>query len=138
MKCKGGVCINHQFRTMGRKVKDVLFSFKGRISRKKFWLGMLVMLIQNIAMFVALSMTFNMETNMPSTAGFVILAITMVLSIWEAMALYIKRLHDRSKSGWWVLIGLVPVIGCIWLLIDCGFLKGVEGTNHFGANPKLA
>ncbi|SKA53781.1 DUF805 domain-containing protein [Enterovibrio nigricans] len=119
-------------------MKDVLFSFKGRISRKKFWLGMLVMLIQNIAMFVALSMTFNMETNMPSTAGFVILAITMVLSIWEAMALYIKRLHDRSKSGWWVLIGLVPVIGCIWLLIDCGFLKGVEGTNHFGANPKLA
>ncbi|MDD1781395.1 DUF805 domain-containing protein [Enterovibrio sp. ZSDZ35] len=119
-------------------MKNVLFSFKGRIGRKQFWLGSLVMLIQNIILFVAFSMTFDMTTNMPTVAGFGILAVTLVLSIWEATALYVKRFHDRSKSGWWVLIGFVPVIGALWLLIECGFLKGADGTNHFGMNPKLA
>ncbi|KXF79911.1 DUF805 domain-containing protein [Enterovibrio coralii] len=119
-------------------MKDVLFSFKGRIGRKQFWLGSLVMLIQNIILFIAFSMTFDMTTNMPTVAGFGILAVTMVLSIWEALALYVKRLHDRNKSGWWVLIGIIPVIGALWLLIDCGFLKGANGENVFGANPRFA
>ena len=46
---------------------------------------------------------------------------------------HIKRFHDRDKSGWWVLIGLIPIIGAIWLLIELGFLKGTPGPNRFGS-----
>jgi hypothetical protein len=46
---------------------------------------------------------------------------------------YIKRFHDRDKSGWWVLIWLIPIIGAIWLLIELGFLKGTPGPNRFGS-----
>jgi uncharacterized membrane protein YhaH (DUF805 family) len=52
-----------------------------------------------------------------------------IFAYWVALILgvivYIKRFHDRDKSGWWVLIGLIPVIGSIWLLISQGH-AGVE------------
>ena len=37
-----------------------------------------------------------------------------------------------QANGWWVLIGLIPIIGGIWLLIELGFLKGTDGPNRFG------
>jgi uncharacterized membrane protein YhaH (DUF805 family) len=43
----------------------------------------------------------------------------------------IKRFHDRDKSGWWVLIAFVPIIGWIWYLIECGFLPGTDGPNRY-------
>ena len=46
-----------------------------------------------------------------------------------------RRWHDRDKSGWWTLIGLIPVVGAIWILVECGCLKGSDGPNRFGADP---
>jgi uncharacterized membrane protein YhaH (DUF805 family) len=48
----------------------------------------------------------------------------------------IKGWHDRDKSGWWILINLVPCIGALWTLIECGFLPGTRGDNRFGPNPR--
>jgi uncharacterized membrane protein YhaH (DUF805 family) len=50
----------------------------------------------------------------------------------------IKRFHDRDKSGWWLLISLVPLIGPLWLLVELGFLQGSEGANRFGPDPLAA
>ena len=58
--------------------------------------------------------------------------IFALLSLIPAVIVYIKRFHDRDKSGWWVLIGLIPLIGPLWLLIELGFLKGTDGPNRFG------
>ncbi len=52
--------------------------------------------------------------------------------IWPAIAISIKRWHDRGKSGWWILIGFVPLIGGLWALID---LPGTSGTNQYGPDP---
>lgn len=49
-----------------------------------------------------------------------------------SILIYIKRFHDRDKTGWWVLIGLIPIIGAPWLLIELGFLKGTDGPNRYG------
>ena len=49
-----------------------------------------------------------------------------------SLAIQVKRWHDRNKSGWWVLIGLIPLIGGIWALIETGFLAGDDGENRFG------
>lgn len=52
-----------------------------------------------------------------------------------SLALSIRRLHDTGRSGWWLLIGLVPLIGGIWLLVlFC--LDSQPETNEWGANPK--
>jgi uncharacterized membrane protein YhaH (DUF805 family) len=64
-------------------------------------------------------------------------SIVFVVNIWIGLALAVKRWHDRNKSGWWVLIGLVPIIGQLWALIECGFLRGTTGPNIYGADPLL-
>jgi uncharacterized membrane protein YhaH (DUF805 family) len=63
------------------------------------------------------------------------LIILFLLLLWPSICLYAKRWHDRDKSGWWSLIGLIPIIGGLWMLIELGFLRGTDGPNRFGPNP---
>jgi uncharacterized membrane protein YhaH (DUF805 family) len=46
-----------------------------------------------------------------------------------------KRLHDRDKSGWWVLITLISILGDLWLVVECGCLRGTVGENRYGPDP---
>jgi uncharacterized membrane protein YhaH (DUF805 family) len=64
-----------------------------------------------------------------------ILGILYLALIWPSLAISIKRWHDRDKSGWWVLIGFIPLIGGIWALIETGFLEGTKGPNQYGLDP---
>jgi len=58
-----------------------------------------------------------------------------VIAIWVGLAIQIKRWHDRNKSGWWVLINLVPIIGPLWALVEVGFQRGTVGPNRYGPDP---
>jgi uncharacterized membrane protein YhaH (DUF805 family) len=53
------------------------------------------------------------------------------------LAVTVRRLHDIDRSGWWILIGLVPLIGAIVLLVFA-LLEGTPGDNQYGPNPKGA
>jgi uncharacterized membrane protein YhaH (DUF805 family) len=53
-------------------------------------------------------------------------------ALWIVLVVSVKRWHDRNKPSRWVLINLVPVVGWLWQLIECGFLKGTTGPNRFG------
>ncbi len=61
--------------------------------------------------------------------------ILWVLFIYPGVCVIGKRLHDRDKSAWWYLIVLVPLVGGIWLLVQCAFLEGTRGPNRFGSAP---
>ena len=67
----------------------------------------------------------------------VALIVLLALSV-PSFVLAIKRCHDRDKSGWFVLISFIPVIGPIWLLVELGFLRGSQGENRFGPDPLTA
>ena len=67
--------------------------------------------------------------------GGIILLVIYVLALWIGLAIAVKRWHDRNKSAWWILIAFVPVVGALWYLIECGFLKGTTGPNKFGSDP---
>ncbi len=99
-------------------------SFEGRINRSTFWLkGVLpLMIISIVAAIVDQAIGAN---NM--LAG----VVALILLI-PNLAIGIKRWHDRDKSGWWVLIALIPIIGWLWALIETGFLAGTPGPNRFG------
>jgi uncharacterized membrane protein YhaH (DUF805 family) len=54
-----------------------------------------------------------------------------------SLAVTVRRLHDIDRSGWWILIALVPLIGVI-VLVVFALLEGTPGTNRYGPNPKEA
>jgi len=62
--------------------------------------------------------------------------VTLLLLLWPSLAVSVKRWHDRGHSGWWVLVGLIPVIGPLWLLVTNGLLPGTPGPKRCGADPK--
>src|SRR5262249_35809552 len=82
------------------------------------------------------------DGSMPSMGGGVvgglIALLLFVVALWISLAMGVKRYHDRNKSGWWVLIALVPVIGGLWYLIEAGFLPGTSGPNQYGPDPLAA
>ncbi len=108
----------------------LLFSFEGRINRAKFWIGI-------AAMWVVLWIVAILAGLMNSSIMWTIFALLTLLVIWPSLAISIKRWHDRGKSGWWVLIGLVPLIGGLWAIIETGFLPGTPGPNEYGPDPLL-
>ena len=67
-----------------------------------------------------------------------VIFVMVVLATWIHIAVAVKRYHDRNKSGWWVLIVFLPVIGGLWYLIECGFLRGTPGPNTYGPDPLAA
>lgn len=106
----------------------LLFAFDGRINRAKFWLVMAIT-------WIVTALVIGIVAAMNSTFGWVIAAVFYIGLIWVGLAVSVKRWHDRDKSGWWVLIGLIPIIGFWWVLIECGFLEGTKGANEYGSDP---
>ena len=131
-----------------------LFGFHGRVRRLHLWLYLIVVaLIQGglwwqfghiIGIPHHHDLTMNSDVSMMSDHMGRFHVIThnpfvglfgLVLT-WTHLAVFVKRWHDRDKSGWWVLINLIPVIGWFWTLIECGFLDGTVGPNKYGPDPK--
>jgi uncharacterized membrane protein YhaH (DUF805 family) len=106
--------------------KDFLLSFEGRINRAQYWAFVLLYLAGVIACAI-------IDGILP-TGGLVGLLYALA-ALYPSICVLARRWHDRDKSGWWTLIGLVPVIGAIWILVECGCLKGTDGPNRFGPDP---
>jgi uncharacterized membrane protein YhaH (DUF805 family) len=108
--------------------QHLLFQFDGRINRAKFWAGVGALLVGYFVIAILFSA-------IDSGAVRGILGILYLAFIWPSLAISIKRWHDRDKSGWWVLIGFIPLIGWLWALIETGFLEGTKGPNQYGPDP---
>ena len=122
-------------------MKDLLFGVHGRVNRAKFWLVALGIFVLEVIIFAAVGGSTAMSAdpqqamaNIGPVAG-IILFVFGVVALWISIAVAIKRYHDRNKSGWWVLIVFVPIIGGLWYLIECGFLRGTPGPNNYGPDP---
>lgn len=104
---------------------QILFGFRGRIPRRTYWLwGVLGLLGAAIGLWLLLGIVGLGQRQIE-------IAINLAL-VWPGLAVSVKRWHDRNKSGWWVLINLVPVLGFVWALVENGFLRGTAGPNRFG------
>lgn len=103
---------------------EIYLSFDGRINRSTYWL-------KYVLPVVALSIVVMIIDGLIGTNG-ILLLIYQVALIYPAIAVTAKRWHDRDKSGWWILINFVPLIGGIWAFIENGCLRGTEGNNRFG------
>jgi uncharacterized membrane protein YhaH (DUF805 family) len=108
--------------------------FGGRSRRREYWYFVLFSLVVSLLLSAvdALLGTFSSSTNVGLLGGIYGLAI-----IIPSIAVSVRRLHDIDRTGWWVLISLVPVIGTLVLLVFA-VLDGTPGENRFGPNPKAS
>ena len=106
--------------------------FSGRARRKEYWLFYLLFLLVYIffAIIDASSGTLDPETGIGVLTGILFLAFLI-----PQLAVGVRRLHDTDRSGWWLLVGFIPLVGPI-LLIVFFCLDGSAGDNRFGENPK--
>ncbi len=109
-------------------------TFSGRSRRSEYWYFTLVYLIAAIILSV-----LDIATGLydKSTGIGVLSAIFAIAMILPSLSVSVRRLHDTNRSGWWLLIALVPLLGAIVLLIFM-VLDSEAGANRFGPNPKAA
>jgi uncharacterized membrane protein YhaH (DUF805 family) len=114
---------------------NLLFGFSGRVGRLQWWLAQLAILGVLVVGFTLVVMSIGsagIDETTVSASALVVIILTLVLSSWINIASTVKRFHDRDKSGFWFLIVLVPYIGTIWQIVECGFLSGSHGINKYG------
>jgi len=121
--------------------------FTGRARPKEYWMFVLFMIIAYFVLtFVdaALGLGGTSETysdmgptkiggGFANTGG--LLSMLFALgTIIPSIAVGVRRLHDTDRSGWWLLIGLIPLIGAIVLIVFMAS-SGTRGENRFGPDP---
>ncbi len=138
------------------------FSFQGRTNRRRYWEVVVTLMVLS---FLA-ALVFTMSLRIP-LVGFLFgigLIGVIVTAFVAALANGARRLHDRGKSAWWLLVfsgvpmllgvlralvelsspdaegpaGVVALVSLgfsIWALVELGILKGVAGPNRFGEDP---
>ncbi|SDK42051.1 DUF805 domain-containing protein [Aliiruegeria lutimaris] len=103
--------------------------FKGRARRPEYWWFVLFIWIGNVV--------FGLLDRLLLGAGNGLLGVIWGLAVLvPAIAVGVRRLHDLDKSGWWLLLGLIPIIGTI-VLIWWFVQPGTKGKNQFGAEPRV-
>jgi len=104
--------------------------FSGRAARSEYWYWVLfILLLQIVAWLIDMTL-FGFNT----TGVNPISSLLSLATFLPGLAVSIRRLHDIDRVGWWVLLGLIPVIGWI-VLIYWACLRGTVGANRFGPDP---
>ena len=140
---------------------QLLFSFQGRLNRKPYWtmvITVAVVFILLLLLALAALREYGLEF-LPLTIA--ILVLLYIPVIWIGLALGAKRLHDRDKSAWWLLVfyALPTILSTaadrmedvefillhavsfgisVWAFVELGCLRGTVGPNRYGPDPLSA
>ena len=106
--------------------------FYGRASRSEYWYFVLFNIIVS---FILGAIDYSLGFYDVETHASLLSGIYSLLVILPSLGVTVRRLHDTDRSGWWIFISLIPLIGAIVLLI---FLvqDSQPEQNRFGVNPK--
>ena len=105
--------------------------FGGRACRKEYWMFVLF----NLIIVFVLGLIEGIAGIAPKSEQSVLASLYMLAILIPGIAVAVRRLHDTNRSGLWVLIGLVPLIGGIVLLVFM-VQNSQTGENQYGPNPK--
>lgn len=106
--------------------------FSGRARRTEYWMFALFNFIFLIAAVIIDNVAGTTIEGLPYGLFYFLYALTVLI---PGLAVVVRRLHDVGKSGWMILIALIPLIGAIWLLVLM-VTDSIPGDNEYGANPK--
>ena len=114
------------------KVLKQYADFNGRARRTEYWMFVLfnIIIVFVLGFIDGIIGTSGTQIGIGVLGGLYSLAVLI-----PGLAVSVRRLHDVGKSGWMILIALIPIIGAIWLLVLM-LIGGNAGENKYGANPK--
>jgi uncharacterized membrane protein YhaH (DUF805 family) len=104
--------------------------FSGRAGRAEYWTFSLINIVILLVLLVIAAVSASTSHD-PFGPAMVVYAAFALAELIPALAVSVRRLHDTNKSGWWILIGLVPFVGGIVLLVFF-LMEGTPGPNQFG------
>ena len=112
-------------------------TFRGRSRRSEYWFIQLFLIITNLAVGVIdlILMDGDVDRFIANGGGGIVGLVWILVTLIPALAVLVRRLHDISRSGWWALIGFVPVVGAIVLLVFT-VSDSTPGENAYGPSPK--
>lgn len=116
-------------------VRDNYANFNGRARRKEYWMFFLINMIISMTLYGLAIIGTLSEIRILSTIGFGLYGLYTLAMLIPSLAVGIRRLHDTGRSGWWLLIGFVPLIGAIVMLIFT-VQEGDPCPNEYGEDPK--
>ena len=111
-----------------QSLKALLWSLQGRITRRTWWLW-------GVAMPLGMALYLTVLLRVSGVSPRVTDVVVNLALLWPVLAVGVKRWHDRGKSGWWVLVALIPLVGWLWVLVENGLLRGDAEPNRFGNAP---
>ncbi|SDH32281.1 Uncharacterized membrane protein YhaH, DUF805 family [Vibrio xiamenensis] len=135
-------------------IKQLVFSFQGRVGRQTFWLW-------NLAYYGIIFLAIFLSNKLLPSYAHLLLPLILLAMLYPDLAVTAKRWHDRDKSSWWLLLNIPMFLGRImvplqdpsienqvttwqtigsfsalfcglWIFIECGFLAGSEESNRYG------
>ena len=107
--------------------------FTGRARRKEYWMFALINFLICVVLVV-----IDVQSGLSNPMGLGVLSGLYSLAVFvPSLAVSVRRLHDTDRSGWWLLILLVPLIGAIVFLVFM-LLDSQPGENRHGPSPKYA
>ena len=99
-------------------------NFSSRAARSEYWFWVLFVIIAEIVTS-AIDYVIGIQ---------LVTSIFALATLLPGIAVGVRRLHDTDRSGWWLLLGVIPIVGAIILIIwFCS--KGTDGPNRFGPDP---
>ena len=116
-------------------VRDNYANFEGRARRKEYWMFVLFNMLIIFALYTLVFIGIAMESDTITIIGSGVLLVYALAVLIPSIAVVVRRLHDQDKSGWFYLVGLIPLIGGIWILILM-VTEGTSGPNQYGEDPK--
>ncbi|CAN7570995.1 DUF805 domain-containing protein [Phenylobacterium sp. LjRoot164] len=121
--------------------------FNGRARRLEFWLFWLLLIGIQVVFSILIGMVAGPMAaaaeatdplavlNGPAKALYGLFFLVMLGLLIPSLAVAMRRLHDTNRTGWWLLLGLIPFLGALVLLIFY-LLDGTPGPNKYGPDPK--
>jgi len=115
-------------------IKERYADFQGRSRRSEYWwFTLFTMIFQIVAQVLFGAVAASGSGVLMLIVGLAVLVIALGLII-PSIAVAIRRMHDTGRSGWWLLIGLIPLLGAI-VLIYWFVQRGTVGPNEWGNDP---
>src|SRR6266508_4494464 len=137
---------------------QLLFSFQGRLNRKPYWMTAIATMVIIIVLLLFALILIREHRFEFAGLTLTLLVILYIPLIWIGLAIGAKRLHDRDKSAWWLLVfyaapGILSTAGnrleavgfiilhvisfaiSVWAFVELGCLRGTPGPNRYGPDP---